>query len=131
MYAGRMDKDSPVAISGNNIVDPELLADLLNPQMGHISIELFRGHGRSDCGGQVHEASGLVVRSITPTITLATLLGAIRVQLRLFWHRLRAATTLALVRGRGVGGRFTWTTARSQRDVVGAGAARLIAPRHG
>ena len=126
-----MDTDSPVAVGWNNVVDPELLADLLNPQMGHISIELFRSHGRSDCGGQVHEASGLVVGCITPTITLATLLGAIRVQLRLSRHRLRAATTLALVRGRGVGGRLAWTTARSQRDVVGAGAARLIASRHG
>ena len=129
-----MDTDSPVAVGWNNVVDPELLADLLNPQMGHISIQLLSSHGRSNCGGQVHEAGGLVVRCITPTITLATLLSAIRIQLWLFGHRLRAATTLAFVRGREVGRagrRVARTAARSQRDVVGAGATRLVAPRHG
>jgi hypothetical protein len=128
-----MGKDSPVAISRNNIVDPELLADLLNPQMGHVCIQLLSSHGRSNCGGQVHKASGLVVRCITPTITLATLLGAIRVQLRLFRHRLRAATTLAFVWRRGeIGGsvRVASTAAGTQRYVVGAGAASIVAPRH-
>ena len=131
----KQEKDnSPITISRNNIVDPKLLADLLNPQMGHISIQLLSSHGRSDGRGQVHQTSGLVVRRITPAIALATLLGAIRVQLRLFRHRLGTATTLALVRRGGkvrCSIRVASAAASAERDVIRAGAAGLIAPRHG
>jgi hypothetical protein len=126
--------NSPITISWNNIVDPELLADLLNPQMGHVCIQLLSSHGRRDGRGQVHQTSRLVIRRIAPAIALATLLGAIRVQLRLFRHGLGTATTLALVR-RGskvrCSIRVAAATTGAERDVIRTGAAGLIAPRHG
>lgn len=38
----------PITVRRDDIVDPQLLTDLLNPQMRDISVQLLRRHRRSD-----------------------------------------------------------------------------------
>ena len=121
----------PIAISRHDIVDPELLADLLDAQVSDIRVQLLRGHGRLDSGRQVHQTRRLVIRGITPPVTLATLLRAIRIVLGLF--TLRTAAALGLDRWCAVllGPIFaSKATACAKRDGVGTRTARVVSPRH-
>ena len=127
--------DLPIAIRRHDIINPQLLADLLDPQMRDISVQLLGRHGRRDGCRQVHQAGGLVVRSITPPVPLATLLGAIRIELWLPGHRLWAAAAFGFVGAAAIllGPRpilISKATAVAQRDGVGARAACVVPPRH-
>ena len=73
--------NSPVTIGWDNIVDPQLLADLLNTQMQCVGVELLACHVSEDGSGQVHQTSSLVVSRVTPSVALLSLLGAVGVQL--------------------------------------------------
>ena len=122
---------SPIAIRRHNIVDPKLLADLLDTQVSDIGIQLLRGHGRLDGGRQVHQASGLVVSSIAPAVALATLLRAVGIQLR--FSALRAAAALVVCRWCSIllSAVFAaYATAVPERDGVGTRAAEVLSPRH-
>ena len=122
---------SPIAIRRHNIVDPELLADLLDAQVSDIGIQLLRGHGRRDGSGQVHQARRLVVSGIAPTVALATLLRAIGVQLRFSALRAAAAFVVRWWCGILLGAVFaTYATATPERDGVGTRAAGVVSPRH-
>ena len=72
---------SPVAIGWNDIVDAQLLANLFDAQMQCVGVELFTGHIAHDSSWQVHEASSLVVRGISPAVALLSLLGSVGVEL--------------------------------------------------
>lgn len=121
----------PIAICRHNIVDPELLADLLDAQMSDIRVQLLRGHGRLDGSRQVHQTSRLIIRSITPPVALATLLRAIGIVLRFL--TLRTAAALGLDRWCAVLLRAVFAaeaTACTERDGVGTRTARVVSPRH-
>lgn len=142
-------RDLPVTITWDNVVDADLLTDLLDAQVQSVCFELFRGHVRLNHGWKTHEAGGLVVGSITPTVTLPTSLHAIgsRFSCEDVSHEClpwsgegeltsgRTATTLAGISIRRIGSiaRVTITVAEpttiSERNVVGAGDA-LLSPRH-
>ena len=123
----------PVAVSGNNVVNPQLLADLLHAQVGDICIELLGSHGRGDGRRQVHQASGLVVGGITPPVPLAPLLRAVGVELRL--TALRTATALAIRcrrRHRAVLSAIIGADAptTSEWDGVRTRGSWVVSPRH-
>ena len=125
---------SPIAIRRHNIIDPQLLANFLNTQVRHIRIQLLGRHGRRDGSRQVHQAGRFVIGGITPSIALATLLGAIRVELGFF--ALRAAAALGGLDRRSV---IVWcavavvaseAAAITEWDSVCAGLAEVLSPRH-
>lgn len=122
----------PVTIRRHNIVDAQLLANLLNPQMRHVGVQLLGSHGRRDGGRQVHQARSLVVARIAPSVALAPLLGAVGVELDL--SRLRAAAAFGLGGcGDGLGCCIVLSakaTAAPERDGVGARLAEIASPRH-
>lgn len=62
-----------ISFVGNNVIDPQLLADLLNSQVQRVRFELFLGQIADESSGQAHETSGLVLEGIAPPIALATL----------------------------------------------------------
>lgn len=68
---------SPIPIRRHYIVNPKLLTDLFNTKMQGIRLELLVGEVRHNHGRQAHQASGLVLLGITPTITLLASLRAI------------------------------------------------------
>jgi len=72
-----MGRCSPVAIGGNNILDPKLLTDLFNTQMKRVCFELFTSHVRHDGSWKSHEASSLVVSGVAPAISLLASPGSI------------------------------------------------------
>ncbi len=74
-------RDSPIAICGDHIVDPKLLADLFNTQVKGVSLKLFASHVCHDGGGKTHEAGSFVFLRISPSISLTSPLGAICVKL--------------------------------------------------
>jgi hypothetical protein len=130
-----MDKDvsinSPVTVGWHDIVDAQLLADLLDAQMGHVGVQLLGGHGRSDGSRQVHETRRLVVRRISPAIALASLFGAVWVELWLgldsgLWTAAALHVARWLFRRRGL---VVAEAALAQRDGVGTGLSSL-SPRH-
>jgi hypothetical protein len=147
----RPGRNLPVAIGGHNIIDLQLLTDFLDSQVEGVRLELFAGHVGDDGSGQAHEAGGLVLVGVTPSVPLLATarsigLGAwvtVSVQspcvLGFPWARtrLRAATTLqvviasigiAVISGVGVV-RFAAESALSQGDVVGSSDA-LVSPGH-
>jgi len=67
----------PVAIGGDNILDPELLTDFFNAQMKSVCFELFASHIRHDSSWKSHKASSLVVSGVAPTISLLASPGSI------------------------------------------------------
>lgn len=67
----------PIAVSGNDIVDSQLLTDFFDAKMQGVSFKLFRGHVCLDHGRKAHETSGLVVGGIAPSVTLPTSLHAV------------------------------------------------------
>src|SRR5579862_2448339 len=46
----------PIAISRDNLVDPQFLADLLNAQVQGVSLELLVGHIGHNHRGKAHQA---------------------------------------------------------------------------
>lgn len=60
----------PVAVSGDDIIDLELLADFLDAKVEGVGLELFAGHICDDCSGEAHESSGLVLGGVAPSIAL-------------------------------------------------------------
>lgn len=124
----------PVAVSRHNIVDLQLLANLLDSKVEGVCLELLAGHVRDDSSGKAHEASGLILGSITPAVTLLTTARAIGVR---GYTRLGAATTFQ-VAIRSIGkdvasifrlSRVATEPASSQRYVVGTSGS-LASPRH-
>ena len=125
------DMHLPIAIRRNDIVDPELLADLLNAQMRDIRIELLRRHGRCDGSRQIHQARRLIISSVAPPVALAALLRAIRVVLWFF--TLRTATALGFHRWCAV---LLWpiftaeASTSAERDGVCTSLSCVVSPRH-
>lgn len=66
----RWGADLPIAISWNDIVDPQLLADLLDSQMQRVGLELLARHVRLDHCRQTREVGRLVVGGIAPSVSL-------------------------------------------------------------
>ena len=119
----------PVTIRWDDIIDPELLADLLDTQVRHVGIELLSSHGRRDGSGKIHEACSLVLRSIAPSVALATLLGAVRIELRFF--PLRAAATLGVTAAISLWPVvITEATPRTKRNGIRASLTGVVPPRH-
>lgn len=68
---------SPVAIGRHDIVDLELLTDLLNSKVESVRFELFAGHIGNDGGWEAHEAGGLVLGGVAPSVALLAAAGTI------------------------------------------------------
>jgi hypothetical protein len=66
----RRKRYSPVTIRGDDVINTKLLTDLLNAEMQCIRFELLIGEVGHDHGGQTHEASSLVLLSVSPAVTL-------------------------------------------------------------
>jgi hypothetical protein len=129
--------DIPVPISRDDIVDLELLGYFFDAEMEGVRLELFAGHIGEDGSWETHEASGLILGRVAPTVSLLATLRAIEIR------PLRAAATLNVVIAVGEpivdGGVGTVifgvcrvgaeATHLPQGDVVGTGDA-LISPRH-
>ena len=61
---------SPVAFGRHDIVDAQLLADFLDAEMEGVRLQLLAGHVGRDGRRQAHEARSLILRHITPSVTL-------------------------------------------------------------
>lgn len=125
--------NSPIAVSRDHVVDPQLLADLLNPQMRNIGVQLLGSHRRSDGSWEIHQPSRFVVCRIAPPVSLPSLLGAVGIELRL--AALRAASALRIDRRRGcrtaIWAVITAEAAtRAQWDGVSTGLPEIVSPRH-
>lgn len=67
----------PVSISGNNVVNLELLGDFLDAKMQGVGLQLFACHVGDDGGRKAHQSGGLVLSRFTPTVALLAALGTI------------------------------------------------------
>jgi hypothetical protein len=76
-----MGRHIPITVSWDHIVDPKLLADLLNTQVQSVCLELLAGEVGHDHRGKTHETSSLVLLLVTPAVTLLAPLYAIAVNL--------------------------------------------------
>ena len=67
----------PVTISRDHIVDPKLLADLLDTQVQSVSFQLLASKVRHNHCRQAHQTGRLVLLLISPTVALLASLNAI------------------------------------------------------
>ena len=151
-------RNLPVAISRDDIIDPELLTNLFNTQVKSVGLELFAGHVGHDRSWKSHQTSCLVLCGVTPTVSLLATsfsiaggliscsiisiisLVAGREVLTSDW----AATTFAIAAIRQSGRRFGWiistivvlrrcvaaeSASVPQRDIVRS-CTTLRSPRH-
>jgi hypothetical protein len=58
----------PIIVTRNNIVDPQLLANLFNTKMQDIGIELLSSHGGLNRSWKTHQACCLVVVGSPPSV---------------------------------------------------------------
>ena len=68
----------PIAISGNNVIYPKLLANLFDSKMQRIGLKLLASHVGHNSSGKAHQASSLVLGSISPSVALLAALRPIR-----------------------------------------------------
>jgi hypothetical protein len=57
----------------------ELLRDFFNAQMQRVGVKLLGSHGTVDGRGQAHQAGGLVLASIAPSVALLALTRTISI----------------------------------------------------
>jgi hypothetical protein len=117
-----------VAISRDDVVDAQLLADFFDAQMKGVGFELLACHVGENGSRETHEASSLVLGDVAPSTALLASARTIGLG-----ARLRVATALQVsVDGDG---RCLFLliaihpTAAPQGDVVRSGDA-LVSPRH-
>ena len=67
----------PVSVCGDDIVDPKLLTDLLDPKVKSVSFKLLSSHVGHDHGGQAHQARRFIFLCVTPSIALLAPLGRV------------------------------------------------------
>ena len=141
----------PITISRDDIVDPQLLADLLNAQMQSVRLKLLASEVGHDHGGQTHQTCCLVLLLVTPAVALLAPFDAIGRRISCFQKnisidsktRIRegeltsnwtAATLRSIGQGRRNGATLifliTPEATTPQRDIVGT-CDSLVAPRHG
>lgn len=141
----------PITISRDDIVDPQLLANLLDAQMQSVRLKLLASEVGHDHGGQAHQTCCLILLLVTPAVTLLAPFDTIGRRISCFQKNISinsksrfgegeltsnwAAATLRSIGHRRRNGAtliflITPETTTPQGDVVGT-CDSLVAPRHG
>jgi hypothetical protein len=121
-----MNANIPVAICWDDIVDAQLLGDFFDAQMEGVGFELLARHVGQDGSGQSHEACGLVLRGITPSVSL---LASSRPIGFASWLGVASALQVMVAIDKPIGAILFCKAALAKRDVVRSGDP-LISPRH-